>query len=237
MADQKVTKMVLKVDLQCPRCYKKIKKILCKFPQIRDQVFDEKQNTVTITVVCCSPEKIRGKLCCKGGKTIKCIEIVVPPKPKPKEPPKQPEKPKEPPKQPAKPTAKPTEIERPNEDNDTKEIKKSKEPEKPKEAEKTITEPPKQPEPVQGYPPVYPIVGVCFDGCYHGCERPKPCYCGCGRSAPCCDNPRPQPQPQPQPCYCGCGRSAPCYDGYYGKPCSASVYYFTDENPSACTIM
>ncbi|KAK9268051.1 hypothetical protein L1049_010490 [Liquidambar formosana] len=31
MAD-KVTKMVLKVDLQCPRCYKKIKKILQKFP-------------------------------------------------------------------------------------------------------------------------------------------------------------------------------------------------------------
>ncbi|KAA8519213.1 hypothetical protein F0562_013469 [Nyssa sinensis] len=227
MADQKVTKMVLKVDLQCPRCYKKIKKILCKFPQIRDQVYDEKQNTVTITVVCCSPEKIRGKLCCKGGKTIKCIEIVVPPKPKPKEPPKQPEKPKEPPKQPEKPKEPP------------------KQPEKPKEPEKTKPPPPPppKPEPVPGYPLVCPIVGVCFDGCYHGCERPKPCYCGCGRSAPWCGSPRhkpepqPKPQPQPQPCYCGCGRSAPCYDGYYGKPCSASVYYFTDENPSACTIM
>jgi len=33
MADQKVTIMVLKVDLQCPSCFKKIKKILAKFPR------------------------------------------------------------------------------------------------------------------------------------------------------------------------------------------------------------
>ncbi|KAE9465503.1 hypothetical protein C3L33_02585, partial [Rhododendron williamsianum] len=39
-----------------------------------------------------NPEKIRDKLCCKGGKTIKSIEIKPPPPPKPKEP----EKPKEP---------------------------------------------------------------------------------------------------------------------------------------------
>ncbi|KAL6562329.1 hypothetical protein OROGR_003336 [Orobanche gracilis] len=29
---EKVSVMVLKVDLQCPCCYKKVKKILCKFP-------------------------------------------------------------------------------------------------------------------------------------------------------------------------------------------------------------
>ncbi|XP_027183643.1 protein PYRICULARIA ORYZAE RESISTANCE 21-like [Coffea eugenioides] len=75
---EKVTTMTLKVDLQCPCCYKKVKKILCKFPQIRDQIYDEKKNLVTITVVCCSPEKIRDKLYCKGGKVIKCIEIVEP---------------------------------------------------------------------------------------------------------------------------------------------------------------
>ncbi|XP_058190580.1 protein PYRICULARIA ORYZAE RESISTANCE 21-like [Rhododendron vialii] len=76
---EKVTTMVLKVDLQCPSCYRKIKKVLAKFPQIRSQAYDEKQNTVTITVVCCCPEKIRDKLCCKGGKTIKSIEIKPPP--------------------------------------------------------------------------------------------------------------------------------------------------------------
>ncbi|XP_059664698.1 protein PYRICULARIA ORYZAE RESISTANCE 21-like [Cornus florida] len=74
--------MIIKVDLQCTSCYNKIKKILCKFPQIRDQVYDEKKNTVTITVICCSPEKIRDKLCCKGGKSIKSIEIEEPEKKK-----------------------------------------------------------------------------------------------------------------------------------------------------------
>ncbi|GMI77539.1 hypothetical protein HRI_001423200 [Hibiscus trionum] len=81
--------MVLKVDLQCSKCYKKVKKVLCKFPQIRDQVYDEKANTVTITVICCNPEKIRDKLCSKGGGFIKSIQI------KPAAEPKEPEKPKE----------------------------------------------------------------------------------------------------------------------------------------------
>ncbi|KAA8537274.1 hypothetical protein F0562_027039 [Nyssa sinensis] len=83
---EKVTIMVLKVDLQCARCYKKIKKILCEFPQIGDQVYDDKQNTVTITVQSCNPEKIRDKLCCKGGKIIKCIEIKKPSPTPPPEP-------------------------------------------------------------------------------------------------------------------------------------------------------
>ncbi|XP_052183673.1 protein PYRICULARIA ORYZAE RESISTANCE 21-like isoform X3 [Diospyros lotus] len=92
MAD-KVTIMVVEVDLQCPSCDKKIKKILPKFREIRDPVYDVKKGTVTITVVCCNPEKIRHKLCCKGGKTIKGIEIKVPPKPKDEKPKE--EKPKE----------------------------------------------------------------------------------------------------------------------------------------------
>ncbi|XP_044481041.1 protein PYRICULARIA ORYZAE RESISTANCE 21-like isoform X4 [Mangifera indica] len=90
MGEKKVVTMVLKVDLQCEKCYRKVKKVLCKYPQIQDQVYDEKQNTVTIKVVCCSPEKIKQKISCKGGESIKGIEIVPPPKPKPKE-----EKPKE----------------------------------------------------------------------------------------------------------------------------------------------
>ncbi|KAL2339279.1 hypothetical protein Fmac_013725 [Flemingia macrophylla] len=89
---EKVTIMRLKVDLQCPKCYEKVKKLLCKFPQIRDQVYDEKNNIVTIKVVCCSPEKLRDKLCCKGCGAIKSIEILEPPKPKPPEKPKEPEK-------------------------------------------------------------------------------------------------------------------------------------------------
>ncbi|KAK0597756.1 hypothetical protein LWI29_028343 [Acer saccharum] len=80
MAEKKnVTLMLLKVDLECSKCYKKVKKILCKFPQIQDQMYDEKNNTVMIKVVCCSPEKIRDKICCKGRGTIKSIEILKPP--------------------------------------------------------------------------------------------------------------------------------------------------------------
>ncbi|KAE8656500.1 Detected protein of unknown function [Hibiscus syriacus] len=96
---EKETIMVLKVDLQCCRCYKKVMKVLAKFPQIRDQIYDKKANTVTITVVCCDPEKLRDKLCCKGGGSIKSIEIKPPRKPKePKEsPPKSPAKKASPP--------------------------------------------------------------------------------------------------------------------------------------------
>ncbi|XP_009613311.1 protein PYRICULARIA ORYZAE RESISTANCE 21-like [Nicotiana tomentosiformis] len=157
---EKTTVMVLKVDLQCPCCYKKAKKVLCKMPQVRDQVYDEKANTVTITVVCCSPENIRDKLCCKGGKAIKSIEIKEPGKPKvpekPKDPekPKGPEKPKEPekPKGPEKPKDKPKEpekgktvtFEKPKEPEKPKD--KTKEPEKPKDKAKD-TEKPKQEKP------------------------------------------------------------------------------------------
>ncbi|KAF8030513.1 hypothetical protein BT93_E2832 [Corymbia citriodora subsp. variegata] len=97
---EKVTKMLVKVDLQCSRCRKRIKKILCKIPQIRDQIYDEKQNAVLITVVCCSPEKIREKIICKGGETV--LDVLIVPE-KPKEPEKKPEKPKEPEKKPEKP--------------------------------------------------------------------------------------------------------------------------------------
>ncbi|GJV38098.1 pollen-specific leucine-rich repeat extensin-like protein 1 [Tanacetum coccineum] len=82
--EEKVTVMILYVDLKCPCCYKKVRKLLCKFPQIRDQVFDEDNNKVIITVVCCDPERFRDKLCCKGGRAIQSIEIVE------KKPPKQP---------------------------------------------------------------------------------------------------------------------------------------------------
>ncbi|CBI25758.3 unnamed protein product, partial [Vitis vinifera] len=54
----------------CKCCNKKIKKLLCKFPEIRDQTFNEKDDTVIIKVVCCNPEKIRTKLMCKGCKII-----------------------------------------------------------------------------------------------------------------------------------------------------------------------
>uniref|UniRef100_A0A803M1I8 Uncharacterized protein n=1 Tax=Chenopodium quinoa TaxID=63459 RepID=A0A803M1I8_CHEQI len=226
--DQKVTTMVLKVDLDCCQCYRKVKKVLCKFPQIRNQMFDEKNNTVTITVVCCSPEKIRDKLCCKAGKSIKSIEIKPPPKPTP--PPD--EKPKPAPDQ------KPPPMQKNGSKNGSK--KSDPAPEaapkaapkaaspaeqapKPAPAAPAPAPAPKQPEPqaqwVPGYPPAGPPpqafpVAMCCTPCYEG--RPGgPCY--------------------------GPGPGYPY--GYYGRPCPPQPYcasrcdYFSEENPSACSIM
>ncbi|XP_010463316.1 PREDICTED: uncharacterized protein LOC104743984 [Camelina sativa] len=106
MADQKgmekVTWMKLKTEpLSSEKNVAQVRKTLCSIPQVRDQKFDEGSNTVTIKVVCCSPEKVMDKLCSKGRGSIKLIETIDPPKPpaeKPKEPakPKEAEKPKEP---------------------------------------------------------------------------------------------------------------------------------------------
>ncbi|KAJ6921591.1 hypothetical protein NC652_015494 [Populus alba x Populus x berolinensis] len=79
---QQVTTMVIKVvDLGCEKCHKKIKRVLCAIPQIQNQTYDQKKNTVTITVVGCCPEKIKKKIYCKGGECVKCIEIPPPPSP------------------------------------------------------------------------------------------------------------------------------------------------------------
>ncbi|XP_041994389.1 protein PYRICULARIA ORYZAE RESISTANCE 21-like [Salvia splendens] len=75
MATENLTIMTLNVDLQCPRCYNKLRKILCNIPQVRDRVYDMNKNQVMITVDGCNPEKIRDKLCSKGRNVIKSIII------------------------------------------------------------------------------------------------------------------------------------------------------------------
>ncbi|WVZ10169.1 hypothetical protein V8G54_014699 [Vigna mungo] len=196
--------MRLKVDLQCHKCYKKVKKILCKFPQIRDQVYDEKHDIVTITVVCCNPEKLRDKICCKGCGTIKSIEIVEPPKPKPPEKPK-PEKPNEPVK-PEKPKP-----EKPKPPPPTKPNPPSPEPvpEKPKPPPPTKPNPPR-PEPVPP-PRPEPVPPPCLDPVAPPTPLPvrPPCL---GPVAP----PTPLPVPCPLPIGVCC---VPCCEGHGGRPC------------------
>ncbi|CAA7048458.1 unnamed protein product [Microthlaspi erraticum] len=108
---EKVTMMMLKVDLNCSKCYKKVKKALRKFPQeIRDELFDEKSNTIIIKVVCYDPERFMNKLCSKGDGSIKSIVILEPPKPpqvqaQASQKPKEPEKPPAPAPAPARPPA------------------------------------------------------------------------------------------------------------------------------------
>ncbi|KAJ0016978.1 hypothetical protein Pint_09428 [Pistacia integerrima] len=195
MGEKKVTRMVLKVDLQCEKCYRKVKKVLCKFPQIQDQVFDEKQNTVRIKVVCCSPEKMKQKIRCKGGESIKSIEIVPPPPPPPPPKPKEPEKPKPPPPQkqepiqaePAQPitTTTTTTEPRPGQAKAGP----------PKQEKLMVTFVDSRPKPAPGFPPPgYPNpVGMCCRECYEG-RRGGPSY---------------------QLGYYGPPR---CNGGYYGRP-------------------
>ncbi|KAL7244447.1 hypothetical protein ACSBR1_016656 [Camellia fascicularis] len=52
---EKVTTMVLKVDLQCSSCYKKIKKILCKFPL--NWIIEQRSTTLNIIRGLDSPEQ------------------------------------------------------------------------------------------------------------------------------------------------------------------------------------
>ncbi|KAA8537276.1 hypothetical protein F0562_027037 [Nyssa sinensis] len=215
---EKVTTMVLKVDLQCARCYKKIKKILCEFPQIGDQVYDDKQNTVTITVQSCNPEKIRDKLYCKGGKIIECIEIKKPP-----------------------PTTKP------NKDKDAKTEPNGKSKKGNDETTAPPAPVPiAVAVPIGvccgachggcGRPP------TCSCGCGTGrwCGRPPTCSCGCGTGQSCrrpptcscgCGTGRSCGRPPTCSCGCGTGWSAP--SPFYSR-CD---FYFSEENPSGCAIM
>ncbi|XP_020220934.1 pollen-specific leucine-rich repeat extensin-like protein 1 [Cajanus cajan] len=252
---EKVTFMKLKVDLECEKCYKKVKKLLGKYPQIRDQRFDEKENIVLITVVCCSPEKIRDKLCYKGGGSIKSIEILEPPKPKPKvdEPGKKPDaadKPKpekggdkpKPEKGGDKPKVDPPKADKPKAEPGKKDG--GEKPDKKKDEEK----------PKGDAPPKKDAGGP-------GPEKPK--------DKPAATHMPMQPQLAPPmavpvgmlyapaPCFEGMpvgpgyeyGGPVLCYDGYYarpvydsyggGRPCYVNRcdQYFSDENPSGCMIM
>ena len=210
--------MKLKVDLECEKCYKKVKKLLGKYPQIRDQKFDEKENIVFITVVCCSPEKIRDKLCYKGGGSIKSIEILELPKPKaekPKADPPKAEKPK------AEPEKKKDGGEKPKGDAPKKEAEKPKPgPEKPKD------KPAPAPLPVQPHmaAPMAVPVGMLY--------APPPCYEG---------RPVGPGYEYGGPMFCYDGYYArPVYDSYGGgRPCyvNRGDQYFSEENPQGCIIM
>ncbi|CAD6255762.1 unnamed protein product [Miscanthus lutarioriparius] len=72
--------MVVKVDLECERCNKKIRRVLHK---IKDKMninaisFDEKRNLVTISGPF-DAEKVRRKLCCEAGRIIKGMDVKAP---------------------------------------------------------------------------------------------------------------------------------------------------------------
>ncbi|XP_022142410.1 protein PYRICULARIA ORYZAE RESISTANCE 21 [Momordica charantia] len=218
MADNHKSKdaiMVLTVDLQCHRCYNKVRKVLSKFHQIRDRIYDEKLNAVIIKVVCCNPEKLRDNICCKGRGVIKSIEIKEPEKPKPP-----PQKQTDPPPERSKdspPAAKPA--------NPTKQ--KHPQPPAGKPAAALTPAPPQiltpvQSDPVLGYPLAYPF-GTGCRRCYEGIGC-GPCYQGYGRPGPCCDG-----CASGRPIYNSCGGGGPCYVSY--------SEHLNEKNAAGCSVM
>ncbi|KAJ6741537.1 HEAVY METAL TRANSPORT/DETOXIFICATION SUPERFAMILY PROTEIN [Salix viminalis] len=252
MAEKKVTTMVIKVDLECEKCHRKIKKVLCRIPQIQNQIYDKKAGTVTITVFCCSPENVREKIIFKGGEAVKSIEIKVPEKPKPAAPPAEapapaktpapPAKGPEPAKTPAPPAKEPSPLkaqpkptDKPEGQSKPKDPANSKEPEKPIVV---IVEPPKHKEPEPAPPPkalephaVCPPAPAHPRTCspeYNQWIGGGPCYHGHGRPA--------------SPTYAVHGR--PVYDswggGGGGQRTGYDLWkceYVYEDNPSSCTIM
>lgn len=76
MAD-KISTIVIKVDLECERCYKKMRRVLCKIQDkmnIKTISFDEKSNAVTISGPF-DPDKVCRKLCCEAGRIIKEMDV------------------------------------------------------------------------------------------------------------------------------------------------------------------
>ncbi|WOL17679.1 protein PYRICULARIA ORYZAE RESISTANCE 21 [Canna indica] len=73
----KISTLVLKVDLDCHRCHRKIRKVICKLQEsenIKTIFYDDKNKSVTISGPF-DPEKLSEKIKCKASKVIKDIKI------------------------------------------------------------------------------------------------------------------------------------------------------------------
>ena len=229
-------------------------------------MYNEKDNYVVIQVVCCSPEKIKQKIKCRGGDTIKRIEEIKQPEPKPapnnpQETPAKSEK--KPPETPAKSEKKPPETERPP---DQKKVPKPVcVPERPTcctECREGRGGGPCHYGPGTrsgwGAMPV-PVRPTCCTECHEG-RGGGPCLYGPGTRPWPPLTPKPCPAPAPVivpvypsrfrtcctecsegrdggPCHYGQGRPPPCYDGYYGRPIYDSYGGGCEETSFGCTIM
>ncbi|KAJ6815484.1 protein PYRICULARIA ORYZAE RESISTANCE 21-like [Iris pallida] len=230
----KISTLILKVDLDCHLCYKKIRKTLSKLQEkepIQSIVYDEKNNTVLVSGPF-DPHRMIKKICCKACKVIKDIQIKAD-KPKEAEPPK--EKPKEKPAEPVKEKPK----EKPAEPVKEKPKEKPAEPVKEKPKEKTV-----ESEPVDTQERL--PVGVQTAGFGPGCQPFWPggpgCYCRPWYEGYYGDY---------RGCTCGCGGGygpygwaperppivvygGPAYGGGGGACCK----FICEEDPqSSCSVM
>ncbi|KAJ8479852.1 hypothetical protein OPV22_023579 [Ensete ventricosum] len=193
-----IATVIIKVDLKCCTCSKKIKKVLCKLQNrfaIQSIVYDEKNNTVTVSGPF-NPECFIKKLRCLACKVIKDVQIKPkpqPPPPKPEPPPPKPEPP--PPPKPEKPP-----------------------PPKPE----AVVKPPVCAFPPPGWPNCCYRPCPCFEP-RDGCRRC--CSCGWVCDVPSPPPPKPRPVPLPEavvkPPVCAfpppgwpncCYRPCPCFE-------------------------
>ncbi|WOK99690.1 hypothetical protein Cni_G08402 [Canna indica] len=238
-----ISTVIIKVDLDCCCCTKKIKKSLCKLEKrfnIQSIVYDTKSNTVAVSGPF-NPDCFIKKICCLACKVIKDIHVKKPdpppppppapePKPEPAPPPPEPAPPAPEPPPPA-PEPPPPAPEPPAPPAPEPAPPPPPAPEPPPPAPQ---EPPPPPEVVWKLP-VWPFPAPVWPVC---CHQPCPCYeprhgccrcCSCGRVSEAAPPPvEVPPPPAPAPVYYG-GR--PCYEA---EGCYKIVY---EDEPSGCKIM
>ncbi|GKD75647.1 heavy metal-associated domain, HMA containing protein, partial [Tanacetum coccineum] len=206
---------------KCSDCYKKVKKVICKIPEIRDQEYDFDKNKVRITVVCCSPERVRDKLSYKGGKSIQKIEIVAD-KPKASSAAADDDKPK--------PKPKPKESDKPKGDNDKP--KAAEAPPKGDTAPKTEVAKMMFEPPVDGYPQMYPPMTAYPTVGYGYHQQQQQGYGG----SPFQHSGYGMPVASSSGYGYGCAYNN--HHGYNGNAThNSSNNYFSEDNPQECSIM
>ncbi|KAK3120567.1 hypothetical protein QOZ80_9AG0690010 [Eleusine coracana subsp. coracana] len=75
---EKISMLIVKVDLDCHKCYEKMRKILCKLQdqeRIRTISYDDKSKTIAIAGPF-DPQRLACKIRCRGGKTVKDVQII-----------------------------------------------------------------------------------------------------------------------------------------------------------------
>ncbi|XP_074569311.1 uncharacterized protein LOC141825567 [Curcuma longa] len=207
----KISTLILKVDLECCRCYKKIRKTLCCLQEkvhITSITYDEKNGTVTVAGVF-DPDRLSKKLQCRAGKVIKKIEEKKPEEKIKKEEQKEESK---------------------KEENKTE--KKEEKKEEKQEEEKKTEEKKKPPKPGIKFEPVVvtpyfwpPGVAIC---CHQPYVENYPGGCRCCTCGTVTEN---QTAPAPPASY------PPAEPYYYPLPYK-TCQFVSEEDPSAyCTVM
>ncbi|XP_042412192.1 sulfated surface glycoprotein 185-like [Zingiber officinale] len=235
--EPKIATVIIKVDLECCCCSKKIKSTLCKLQKrfkVNSIVFDDKKGTVTVSGAF-NPDCFIKKLCCMARKVIKDIQIKKPDPPPPPPPPEP--KPAPPPPEPTPPPPAPVPPP-PAPDPPPPPAPEPPPPPAPEPPPPPAPEPPPKPKPKPAPPPEVllkfpmwafptPVWPCCYQPC--PCYEPRHGRCRCCSCGHVSDGPPPPAAvPPPQPVYYG---GFPCFEEQgYKIVCE-------DEPSYGCSVM